>query len=184
MKKSLIMLILLVVAIAAGQRAEAQFTPQNLPTGSTVIGIEKTGYILLCPGTDCKLFFKYWIISMEQPGLDLTYGILYTDMWLTGDCTCADFATSDGTIVNNPPWEAMMLYVFTYDYEFQQTYSTTIPPCDNGLGIEQSTIQLMHYQCYYREEMVEWNDGFPTGSIVYRSCSESDEWCWDKYDIC
>jgi hypothetical protein len=115
MKKTLILLVLFLFGLALVPKLEAQYTPGNLPEGTVIESTEKEGNIYVCEG--CWLYFKYFIIEITENG-NTFHGALVTDIWFVGDCDCADFANDNGEIINYPPWDAILTYIFSENSVF------------------------------------------------------------------
>jgi hypothetical protein len=138
MKKSLIMLILLVVAIAAGQRAEAQCPTGYLPGNFTAI-------YYYCD--DCYIEVEYCVEYPVAQGQIPGIHILNFE-WVSENGGCDLCGLPIGLNGNIPmPWGAIVGLILAGEPELDDDLHDEIHPCDDP-NAPVTTIEITHGGCY------------------------------------
>jgi hypothetical protein len=167
MKKSLIMLILLVVAIAAGQRAEAQ-----CPTGY-VVG--NNSPVIVEVAANCKIYIEYCI----DPSLNMTLtpGVHISNITYVG--TGCDMMPVMANGMIGVDWAQVLAWVLRNGSEFNYLI---LPPCDENTFLQ---VVLTHGGCYHQTTSSYMS---PEGEVkVYElePCDiEGIEMCQMYYELC
>jgi hypothetical protein len=140
MKKSLILLILLVVAIAAGQRTEAQCPTGYLP-GTFPVTYYYSDY--------CYLEVEYCYEDPDNVPIGQVPGVhIVSFQWVSINGGCDLCGLPVGLNGNIPmPWAAIIGLILAEEPELDQDLHDEIHPCDDPKA-PVATIEVTHGGCY------------------------------------
>jgi hypothetical protein len=143
MKKSLIMLILLVVAIASGQRAEAQ-CPTGYQAGANTVRYE------FCEDCYVEVTYCVEIVLHAEILAGKIPSIHILDFeWVNVNGACELCGLPVGADGFAPiPWAGIVGKIMTEEVMQHFPVEYNVPPCDPP-STQPATIEVTHGGCYY-----------------------------------